>query len=85
LEKEKKSKVIFVKFAPKRSAPKWTSNKMGNNKRATTKQVAPKWLHHKVVYPLLKAQTMLMVIILDQYILYKQILAQVKKITPVLR
>jgi len=44
-------KIIFVKFMLKRSAPKWTSNKMGTPKRATTKRAAPKWLHQKDVLP----------------------------------
>jgi len=35
LEKEKT--IIFVKFAPKRSALKWTSNKMGNAKKGHSK------------------------------------------------
>jgi len=47
-----KKKIIFVKFVPKRSAPKWTSNKMGNVKMATTKQAASKWSLHKVIYPI---------------------------------
>jgi len=39
LKKEKaKQKIIFVKFAPKRSTPKWTSNKMGNAKVVTPKR-----------------------------------------------
>jgi len=39
IEKRKKQnkKIIFVKFAPKRSAPKWTSNKMGNAKKGHNK------------------------------------------------
>jgi len=31
-----------VKFAPKRSAAKWTSNKMGNAKKGRDKMVTPK-------------------------------------------
>jgi len=48
LEKEKaKEKNFFVKFAPIRSIPKWTSNKMGNakkdhNKTGRAKVVATK-------------------------------------------
>jgi len=52
-EKSKRKKKFFGKFAPKISAPKWTSNKMGNvmSKRATTKRAMPKWLHQKDVLP----------------------------------
>jgi len=44
---KQKKKIIFVKFAPKRSVPKWTSNKMGNakkghNKTGRAKVVVPK-------------------------------------------
>jgi len=42
LEKEKQKKIIFVKFTPKRSATKWTSNKMGNAKKGHDKVVVPK-------------------------------------------
>jgi len=31
--KKAKEKINFVKFVPKRSAPKWTSNKTGNAKK----------------------------------------------------
>jgi len=44
LKKGKSKKIILVKFVPKRSAPKWTSNKMGNVKKGQTgcaKVVAP--------------------------------------------
>jgi len=40
-----------VKFAPKRSASKYTSNKMGNAKSSTTKRVAQKWSRQKDVLP----------------------------------
>jgi len=43
-EKKKKDeeKIIFIKFALKRgSAPKWTSNKIGNDKKGHSKVVAP--------------------------------------------
>jgi len=45
--KSKRKKIIFVKFTPKRSAQKWTSNKMsnakkGHNKMGRDKVVAPK-------------------------------------------
>jgi len=34
LEKEKSKRInYFMKFTPKRSAPKWTSYKMGNAKK----------------------------------------------------
>jgi len=36
-KKLKKEKIIFVKFAPKRSTPKWTSNKTGNAKKGHNK------------------------------------------------
>jgi len=39
--RKQKEKVFFVKFALKRSAPKW----------ATTKRVAPKWSRQKDVLP----------------------------------
>jgi len=44
LKKNTKEKNIFMKFAQKRSAPKWTSNKMGNAKKAHNKMS-----HAKVV------------------------------------
>jgi len=37
LKQKAKEKIIFVKFAPKRPAPKWTSNKMGNAKKGHNK------------------------------------------------
>jgi len=48
LVKLEKEKIIFVKFAPNRSAPKWTSNKIGNATKATTKRIALKGSRHKV-------------------------------------
>jgi len=48
--KKAKEKIIFVKFVPTRSAPKWATPK-----RATTKQAASKWTRHKVVYPHIRA------------------------------
>jgi len=42
LKQKAKEKIIFVKFAPQKSAPKWTSNKMGNAKKGRAKVVAPK-------------------------------------------
>jgi len=35
--KKQKKKIIFVKFTPKRSAPKWTSNKLSNAKKGHNK------------------------------------------------
>jgi len=43
IEKRKKQKIIFVKLVPKRSAPKWTSNKIGNAKKGHNKRAAPIW------------------------------------------
>jgi len=40
-----KKKIIFAKYVPKRFAPKWAMPI-----KAKTKQAAPKWSHHKVVY-----------------------------------
>jgi len=37
LKKKAKEKIIFVKFTPKRSAPKWIRNKMGNAKKGHNK------------------------------------------------
>jgi len=36
-KKKPKEKIIFVKFAPKRSAPKWTSTKTGNANKGHNK------------------------------------------------
>jgi len=46
LKQKAKEKIIFIKFTPKRSTLKWTSNKMGNakkghNKTGRTKVVVP--------------------------------------------
>jgi len=35
--KQKAKEKILVKFAPKRSSPQWTSNKMGNAKKSHNK------------------------------------------------
>jgi len=42
VKKKKAKKIIFMKFALKRSTPKWTSNKMGNAKKGHAKVVATK-------------------------------------------
>jgi len=46
-----KKKINFMKFAPKRSASKWTSNKMGNAKKGYTKRAVTKWSRQKYVLP----------------------------------